>query len=103
MSDRFLLDVIPAQPQRQDSLSSQLADLRAVANRLGMYDAADALGHIFDLGKLDGIKYGCHCDLEEGMEPDGCVINEGKISDCIYAKKDMRPEHCSYWRPIYKR
>jgi hypothetical protein len=28
-------------PQRQDSLSEQLRDLRLVANKLGMYDAAD--------------------------------------------------------------
>ena len=27
--------------QRQDSLLNQLADLRDVANKLGMYDAAD--------------------------------------------------------------
>lgn len=30
-------------PQRQDSLMDQLRDLEAVANRLGMYDAADFL------------------------------------------------------------
>lgn len=30
-------------PQRQDSLNDQLRDLQAVANRLGMYDAADFL------------------------------------------------------------
>lgn len=28
-------------PQRQDSLTEQLRDLRLVANKLGMYDAAD--------------------------------------------------------------
>jgi len=32
---------IPELPQRQDSLVDQLEDLIAVANRLGMYDAAD--------------------------------------------------------------
>lgn len=34
---------IPQQPQRQDDVSSQLRDLVEVANRLGMYDAADWL------------------------------------------------------------
>lgn len=33
--------VIAQQPQRQDSLQEQLRDLQVVANRLGMYDAAD--------------------------------------------------------------
>ncbi|WP_409286882.1 hypothetical protein [Pseudomonas guariconensis] len=38
-----LLDQIPQQPQRQDSTKAQLADLHAFANRLGLYDAADAI------------------------------------------------------------
>lgn len=38
-----LLQRIPQQPQRQDSTHAQLADLYAVAIRLGLYDAADAI------------------------------------------------------------
>lgn len=38
-----LLTKVPQQPQRQDSTLDQLKDLRAVANRFGMYDAADVL------------------------------------------------------------
>jgi hypothetical protein len=38
-----LLETIPQQPQRQDSTRAQLADLHAFANRLGLYDAADAI------------------------------------------------------------
>ncbi|WP_170872193.1 hypothetical protein [Pseudomonas aeruginosa] len=38
-----LLDQIPQQPQRQDSTKAQLADLHTFANRLGLYDAADAI------------------------------------------------------------
>lgn len=34
---------IPKLPQRQDSEQEQLRDLIQVANRLGMYDAADCL------------------------------------------------------------
>lgn len=89
---------IPALPQRQDSAAEQLADLRGVANRLGMYDAADAIGQLFETGGLESLRYGCHCDLEEGMEPDGCVIDAGRLSDCHYAKPGMRKEQCEYWR-----
>lgn len=40
------LSDIPQRVQRQDDLRSQLTDLRAVANRLGMYDAADWLARV---------------------------------------------------------
>jgi hypothetical protein len=87
-------------PQRQDSLSDQFADLRMVANRLGFYDAADAIGQLFDTSRIFEVKYGCHCDLEEGQEPDGCVIDEGRIGDCIHARENMRKEQCKYWRVV---
>jgi len=38
-----VLKTIPTQPQRQDSTHAQARDLRAFANRLGMYDIADVL------------------------------------------------------------
>lgn len=38
-----LAKLLPQQPQRQDSLNDQLVDLLALANRAGMYDAADFL------------------------------------------------------------
>lgn len=90
------LSKIPKLPQRQDSLAEQLDDLRAVANRLGLYDAADALLAIY--GKLDTLRYGCHCDLEPGAQPDGCVIEEG--GHCTYAKPGRRKEQCQYWKII---
>lgn len=40
---RPVLAMIPQQRQRQDATDAQLRDLQAVANRLGMYDAADVL------------------------------------------------------------
>ena len=92
------LQSLPQWPQRQDSVSAQLADLRLIANRLGFYDAADAIKQWCK--HLPELKYGCHCDLEEGQSPDGCVIDEGRIRDCHYAKKDMRKEQCEHWRPI---
>ena len=38
-----MLAALPQQPQRQDSTNDQLRDLITVANRTGMYDAADCL------------------------------------------------------------
>lgn len=40
---RSVLEGLPQLPQRQDSTAAQLADLRVIANRLGLYDAADAI------------------------------------------------------------
>ena len=40
---RSVLEKLPQLPQRQDSTAAQLADLRVIANRLGLYDAADAI------------------------------------------------------------
>lgn len=47
-----------------------------------------------------GKKYGCHCDLDEGMEPDGCVIDSGERRNCVYAKTIEVKEQCEYWRVI---
>ena len=95
---------IPALPQRQDSVSDQLNDMHRVANRLGLYDAADALKQVFgdQMDKTDIIRYGCHCDLAYGQEPDGCVIDVGERHLCIYAKKHDRKEQCEFWKIIAK-
>jgi hypothetical protein len=95
------LQKLPCLPQRQDSTSDQLTDLIAVANRLGMYDAADAVTQLAK--SLPSPKYGCHCDLEEGVEPDECVIGTGREKDCIYAKPGMRKEQCKCWLIIKPR
>lgn len=41
--NKEILKQIPKLPQRQDATFDQLQDLMAVANRLGMYDAADII------------------------------------------------------------
>lgn len=41
-----ILQSIPAQPQRQDGTDDQLRDLVLFANKLGLYDAADAIRQI---------------------------------------------------------
>jgi hypothetical protein len=43
--DTTVFQQIPQLAQRQDSTTEQLQDLIAVANRLGMYDAADAIAN----------------------------------------------------------
>ena len=50
------------------------------------------------------VPHGCHVDLEEGMEPDGCVLDEGRPHKCIYANRLLREGKsktaCEYWKPI---
>jgi hypothetical protein len=91
------LSIIPVCAQRQDSVSSQLEDLRAVANRLGMHDAADAIEQMFP--RLGELEYGCLVDFgTDNIVDDTCVIDEGGSHLCIYAKAGMRREQCDYWR-----
>ena len=40
------MSAIPVFKQTQDSLLDQLSQLKMVANRLGLYDAADAIGQL---------------------------------------------------------
>ncbi len=51
----------------------------------------------------DPVVYGCHCDLEPGQAPDGCVLL-GDGDYCIYAnslrKAGKTVADCEYWRPI---
>ena len=49
-----------------------------------------------------GIKYGCHVDLLDGEEPDGCVKDYGSDSDCVYAARHKTREGCRYWQPVAK-
>jgi len=54
------------------------------------------------LAKTDG--YACHCDLDPGQQPDGCVFDTGRIFDCVYAEKLAKESKgrndCEYWQPI---
>jgi hypothetical protein len=95
-----LLAELPVKPQRQDSVSEQLADLRMVANRLGMYDAADAIKQWCE--HLPELRYGCYCDIGECEDPDGCVLDTRGylVDDCYYAREGMRKEQCEYWKVV---
>jgi hypothetical protein len=50
--------------------------------------------------QAQGAKYGCHCDLDPGMSPDGCVKDTSTETDCIYAKRHRTREGCKYWQEI---
>lgn len=50
-------------------------------------------------------RYGCHVDLAKDEEPDGCVIEYGAHSDCLYAifpsgRLRRTPRTCKWWRKI---
>lgn len=46
-------------------------------------------------------KWGCHCDLEDGQEPDGCVLDDGRPQDCVYAgRTGATKAECQYWQPV---
>ena len=99
------INSLPSLPQRQDSTAAQLEDLRMVANRLGMYDAADAI--LGFSGRLDELRFGCYCDIFDGQEPDStCLLEEGDHTGCIEAQKlkakGLRKEACPYWQVIEK-
>lgn len=50
----------------------------------------------------DGKVYGCHIDLFDGQEPDGCVKDYGCDDYCIYASRCESKWDCKYWRPVGK-
>lgn len=49
-------------------------------------------------------KFGCHCDLEPGQEPDGCVLDNGRVRDCVLAERLIENgkgrNDCAEWRRI---
>lgn len=48
----------------------------------------------------DKADYGCHVDLEPHQKPDGCVIDDGLRSQCIYAKSIGSKWQCEYWQKV---
>jgi hypothetical protein len=65
-----------------------------------------ALGYQWggDEWSMPNQQYGCHCDLEPGMEPDGCVLDYGNANDCVHARglvaSGKGRADCHEWRPI---
>lgn len=50
-------------------------------------------------------KYGCHCDLDSGQEPDGCVLDDDRPQDCDNALRLQREgkdkTSCKYWKEVH--
>ena len=50
------------------------------------------------------VPHGCHVDQDHGVEPEGCVLDEGSPNKCIYAGRLLREGKdktaCKYWQPI---
>ena len=76
-----------------DASARQIATLHAVIGELTEERKAQT---------APATEYGCHIDLADDEKPDSCVIDSGRMNDCVYASrygKDGR-KHCGEWRPI---
>lgn len=73
-----ILRRIPELEAERDQLRAELEKVRGVAT----------------------IKFGCHCDLEPNMQPDGCVLDEGTPESCVNARRISAKEQCIYWKRI---
>ncbi|MDR3502893.1 MAG: hypothetical protein P4L79_09945 [Legionella sp.] len=65
------------------------------------YEEVDSILLDQDDRVVANLPYGCHCEIEcmdEGFEPDGCVIDTFQPEHCIYAKHIDSKEKCKYWR-----
>lgn len=82
-----------------------------IGAQCGAYRAHDLRVIADELDRLNGDKthgcavksMGCHLELDPGMEPDDCVINEGRHADCFYAKEGMTPSDCQFWLPVKRK
>lgn len=50
--------------------------------------------------QVSGVRYGCHVDLSDEQEPDGCVLDYGAPQDCTHAHRLRSREGCRYWRAV---
>lgn len=53
----------------------------------------------------DGKTYGCHIDLADDETPDGCVLDEGRMEDCLHGTLGSGRERksrwtCPYWKVV---
>lgn len=78
----------------------RLSDYESLKEELESLKEYAELGKAVQQKREPDKRYGCHCDLDEGMKPDGCVIDEGNRHQCIYAKHITTKEQCEYWQVI---
>jgi len=83
-----------AYAKADDSLGHLLAKIETFYQ-----DLPEPIRTAFDnLGS--SVRFGCHCDLEDGQQPDGCVLDQGRPQDCVYARSAGSKQKCKYWQPI---
>jgi hypothetical protein len=86
--------------RQREVLEAARNQLQRLNEKIG--DPGDTLGIIIKIDTILKEQWGCHCDLEEGEEPDGCVIDEGYSDSCIYAKKLLKEgkgrDDCPKWK-----
>jgi len=79
----MILSDLPILPRRQDSVTEQLVDLKDVATRLGMYDAADYIQNRLDEQKIPRRHVPIILPHPFVATPDG-----GKCSSCGKGRSD---------------
>ena len=74
--------------------------VRVAQARRALHESCDTLRAAL----AQPVPHGCHVDLDNGMKPDGCVLDDGRPENCIYAKRLLREGKdktaCEYWQPI---
>jgi hypothetical protein len=96
--------MMPLREAAQQALDA-LEGVVRVADR-ATQEFADARTAIADLraALAEPVPHGCHCDLEDDMAPDGCVLDDGNPDECVYARPLLRQgkgkTDCDYWQPI---
>lgn len=98
MDDKKVIENAISIRNEEESIFHQMVTLRDIAKKNGLTNAANLITSMYDM--KDRYEYGCHCDLEDGMEPDKCVIDISVRTDCLFAQKIEKKENCPYWRVI---
>lgn len=87
-----------------DHVATLEAELAAWRSRFPQYEYRPQDECVALKLKQEPVRYGCHCDLEPGHEPDGCVMDTPIISDCVHAQalaaEGKTQEGCKHWKPI---
>lgn len=68
----------------------------AIAARRAILAEIEAMG-----GKIawpQDERFGCHIDLMDGEEPDGCVWDDGRPENCSMTARYSDKAACPYWR-----
>ncbi len=96
-----ILENVPVLAMREDSVEDQIKDLIIIGNKMGLSGAVSALEQLFSTMKLEDLRYGCYCDTDpNGIPFEDCVIDNGKLYNCIHAIEGIKKEQCEYWKLI---